>query len=248
MNPQNRQKMTEQLPWLVEHLLDPIGSVLVALIFVSTIGDMSLSMVMSLIAGLTAVFAVWHRWGKLAAFAVGLAAFVVIWTVGAAVVCGLLVWPLSMVMSLIVGLTAVFAVWCRWGNLAAFVAAFAALVAGLAALVVIWIAGAAVVYGLLAYPLSTVMSLIAGLTAVFAGWYRWGTLAAVVVGLTAFVAISIVEAAVVCGLLVMIAYFAVSLWYLEAAPAEWVLDITFESSDGPKRTLRELLRQLLARV
>jgi hypothetical protein len=248
MNSQNRQKMAEQLPWLVEHLLDPIGSALVALIFVSTIGGMSLSMVMSLIAGLTAVFVGWYRWGTLAAFVMGLAALVVIWIAGATVVCGLLVWPLSMVMSLIAGLTTVFAVWCRWGNLAAFIAAFAALVAGLAALAVIWIVGAAVVYGVLAYPLSTVMPLIVGLTAVFAVWYRWGMLAAFAVGLVAFVVIWTVGAAVVCGLLVMIAYFAMSLWYLEATPAERVLDATFESSDGSKRTLRELLRQLLERV
>ncbi len=76
MDERNRQKMTERLPRLGEHLLDQLGALLLFVIVASTVGGSPLGVmvVVMLTTQLTVVGVVWRCWGRRAAVKTSLAA------------------------------------------------------------------------------------------------------------------------------------------------------------------------------
>jgi hypothetical protein len=90
------------------------------------------------------------------------------------------------------------------------------------------------------------MTLPAQLTVVSVVWGCRGRRAAVITSLVSIPVMGIAGLAVTSGFLAVIAYYAVSLWYLDATPAQRVLSV-FASSDG-NDSRRELLRRFFERA
>lgn len=72
-------------------------------------------------------------------------------------------------------------------------------------------------------------------------------LAGLLAGTAALAGVSLIGAALTCGILTVLAYYAVPLWYLGATPAEHVLGAHWLGKDGSWSTLRHLLEKTLDR-
>jgi hypothetical protein len=76
-------------------------------------------------------------------------------------------------------------------------------------------------------------------------WIRWGAITASVVSIAIVGVVVLVGVPAAAGILAVITYQALSLWYLDVLPVERLFSVPFECGDGSKRTLREQLRRLL---
>jgi hypothetical protein len=95
--------------------------------------------------------------------------------------------------------------------------------------------------------LGVMLSGVAVLMATCAVWRRSSKLAGIGAGVVVVVVTLIAGVSVVCGVLALVAYYAVPLWCLSATLAQRVLDVV-EFSDSWKQALRELPKRVLKRI